>query len=105
MIVFFSLYRVLNNYIELYQAPFFGWITDLSAKDPYYVLPIIMGLAMLGQQLVAPTKDSRQRVAMLFLPFVLTALFMNFPAGMVLYWLSNNIFTMLEDKFRRTFFA
>jgi YidC/Oxa1 family membrane protein insertase len=103
--VFFSLYRVLSNYIELYQAPFFGWITDLSVKDPYYVLPILMGVAMFIQQVYTPTKDSRQRFIMLFMPFMVTAIFMNFPAGMVLYWAFNNIFTMMEDQLRRTFFA
>jgi YidC/Oxa1 family membrane protein insertase len=96
---------VLSNYIELYQAPFFGWITDLSVKDPYYVLPILMGVAMFIQQVYTPTKDSRQRFIMLFMPFMVTAIFMNFPAGMVLYWAFNNIFTMMEDQLRRTFFA
>ncbi|MBL4588099.1 membrane protein insertase YidC [Candidatus Babeliales bacterium] len=103
--VFFALQRALSNYIELYQAPFFGWITDLSVKDPYYVLPILVGLVMLIQQVYTPTKDPKQRFVMLFLPFVITAVFMNLSAGIVLYWLSNNIFTMMEDKFRRTFFA
>jgi YidC/Oxa1 family membrane protein insertase len=105
MPVFFSLYRVLSNYIGLYQAPFFGWLTDLSAKDPYYILPILMGVTMLMQQVITPVTDSRQRFISLFMPFLVTAIFINFPAGLVLYWLCNNVLTMAEDQIRKLFFA
>lgn len=105
MPIFFALYRVLSNYLALYQAPFVGWITDLSAKDPYYILPVLMGLTMLIQQLNTPVTDEKQRFVMLFMPLVLTAVFVNFPAGLVLYWFVNNLLSMFEDALRRRFFA
>ncbi|MCF7899060.1 YidC/Oxa1 family insertase periplasmic-domain containing protein [Candidatus Babeliales bacterium] len=101
MPILFALYRVLNGYLSLYQAPLFGWITDLSSKDPYYVLPILMGGSMILQQLMAPVTDSKQKVMMLFMPVVFTAIFINFPAGLVLYWLTNNLLTVGEDYLRK----
>lgn len=103
--ILFALYRVLGNYLSLYQAPFFGWITDLSAKDPYYVLPILMGATMLWQQRMSPVSDSKQRVMMMFLPIVMTAIFSNFPAGLVLYWFVNNFLTVMEDVLRKKVFS
>ncbi|MFA5075416.1 MAG: YidC/Oxa1 family insertase periplasmic-domain containing protein [Candidatus Babeliales bacterium] len=101
MPILFALYRVLNGYLSLYQAPLFGWITDLSSKDPYYVLPILMGGSMILQQLIAPVTDSKQKVMMLFMPIIFTAIFINFPAGLVLYWLTNNLLTVGEDYLRK----
>ena len=102
--ILFALYRVLNSYVELYQAPFFGWIHDLSAKDPYYILPILMGISMIVQQMITPVGDGKQRVAMLFMPVLLTAMFVNYPSGLVLYWLINNIVSFGEDALRKKFF-
>lgn len=101
MPILFALYRVLGNYLDLYQAPFFGWIIDLSAKDPYYVIPVLMGLTMLWQQAMTPSGDEKQKVMMYFVSIVMTVLFANFPVGLVLYWTMNNILTLMEDYFRK----
>ncbi|MFA6262888.1 MAG: membrane protein insertase YidC [Candidatus Babeliales bacterium] len=103
--ILFALYRVLNNYLDLYQAPFIGWITDLSAKDPYYVTPILMGLSMLWQQKVTPPADEKQRVIMIFMALLMTVVFAGFPAGLVLYWLINNVLSIGEDYVRKYFFS
>lgn len=101
MPILFALYRVLGNYLDLYQAPFFGWIIDLSAKDPYYVIPVLMGLTMLWQQAMTPSSDGKQKVMMYFVSIVMTVLFANFPVGLVLYWTMNNVITLMEDYFRK----
>jgi YidC/Oxa1 family membrane protein insertase len=89
--VFIALYYVLIESVQLRQAPFIFWIHDLSAKDPYYILPILMGCSMfLTQKLSSVSVDPNQAKMMLILPLVFTVLFANFPAGLVLYWLVNN---------------
>ncbi len=96
--VFFALYRVLLGSIELRHAPFMLWITDLSTKDPYYVTPLIMGVTMFLQQKMTPTNmDPTQEKIMLLMPVVFTFMFLNFPAGLVLYWLTNNLLTILQQ--------
>ncbi|MBM3887460.1 membrane protein insertase YidC, partial [Candidatus Dependentiae bacterium] len=105
MPILFALYRVLNSYLDLYQAPFVGWLIDLSSKDPYYVLPIAMGVSMIWQQKMTPMADEKQRVIMLFMAIVMTVVFANFPAGLVLYWLMNNLLTIAEDYVRKLFFS
>ena len=93
--VFIGLYNLLANTIELRQTPFFLWVTDLSIKDPYYVLPIIMGISMLIQQKMTPsTVDPTQAKIMLIMPVMFTFFFLNFPSGLVLYWLVNNVLTI-----------
>ncbi len=105
MPIMFALYKVLSGHIDLYQAPFFGWITDLSAKDPYYIIPILMGIAMFWQQMKAPILDEKQRFVMAIMPIVMTGLFAGFPAGLVLYWFMNgNILVIGEDYIRKIFF-
>ncbi len=99
--ILFALFRVLGNYINLYNAPFYGWIIDLSTKDPYYVLPILMGASMLWQQLMTPTTDEKQRVIMMFMTLVFTVFFAKAAAGLVLYWLVNNVVTIGEDYLRK----
>lgn len=95
MPVFVALFNILYMTIDLRQAPFFGWISDLSVQDPYYVLPIIMGITMVIQQKITPTTmDPTQAKIMLVLPVFMTFLFINFPAGLVLYWLTNNLLTI-----------
>lgn len=103
--VMYSLYDILNNSIQLYQAPFWGWIVDLSAKDPFYIIPILMGISMVWQQAMAPVNDEKQRVAMFFVSIVMTVVFAGLPVGLVLYWLVNNLLTIIEDYVRRWFFA
>jgi len=98
--VFIALYYVLLNSVELRQAPFVLWITDLSDKDPYYVLPVLMGISMWAQQKMNPTPpDPVQAKVMLAMPIVFTVLFLNFPAGLVLYWLVNNILSITQQWF------
>lgn len=96
--VFIALYYVLLESVELRQAPFMFWIKDLSSRDPYYVLPLIMGATMFLQQRMNPAPpDPMQAKVMMFMPLLFTALFLSFPAGLVLYWTANNIFSMLQQ--------
>ena len=98
MPVFLSLYWVLFESVELRQSPFFGWIRDLSVMDPYFVLPILMGVSMYFQmQLNPPPPDPMQARVMKFMPIVFTVMFLFFPAGLVLYWLVNNLLSMAQQ--------
>lgn len=98
--VFFALYKALMFSIELRHAPFMLWIQDLSAKDPYYVTPIIMGVTMVVQQRMTPSQmDPVQQKMMMALPVVFTFMFLNFPSGLVLYWLVNNILTIAQQAY------
>ncbi len=105
MPVFVALFNILYMTIDLRQAPFALWIKDLSAQDPYYVLPIIMGVTMVVQQKITPTTmDPTQAKIMLMLPAFMTFLFINFPAGLVLYWLTNNTLTIAQQVITDRFF-
>lgn len=96
--VFIALYWVLIESVELRHAPFILWIRDLSAPDPFYILPIIMGVTMLVQQkLNPPPPDPTQAKVMMMLPVVFTFLFLYFPAGLVLYWVVNNLLSVLQQ--------
>lgn len=96
--VFISLFNILYTTIDLREAPFFLWVQDLSEPDPFYVLPIVMGATMFLQQYTQPsTMDPTQSKIMLFLPIVYTFFFLNFPSGLVLYWLVNNILTITQQ--------
>ncbi|GAB4422682.1 MAG: membrane protein insertase YidC [Thermodesulfovibrionales bacterium] len=98
--VFFALYKVLMIAIELRGAPFMLWIKDLSAKDPYYILPIVMGVTMVIQQKMTPTSvDPKQNKIMMFMPVIFTFLFLNFASGLVLYWLVNNILSIAQQLY------
>jgi YidC/Oxa1 family membrane protein insertase len=84
--------------VELRQAPFIFWIQDLSVKDPYFILPILMGLTMLIQQkLSPPPPDPAQAKMMMFLPIIFTIFFATFPAGLVLYWITNSAVGVLQQ--------
>jgi len=96
--VFIALYWVLLESVELRQAPFALWIKDLSLQDPYYVLPILMGASMFGQQLLNPAPlDPMQQKIMMALPLVFTVFFLWFPSGLVLYWLVNNVLSIAQQ--------
>ncbi len=96
--VFIALYWVLIESVQLRQAPFMFWIHDLSQPDPYYVLPIIMGITMFVQQKLSPTPpDPMQAKIMLALPVVFTILFLHFPSGLMLYWIANNSLSILQQ--------
>jgi YidC/Oxa1 family membrane protein insertase len=96
--VFIALYWVLLGSVEMRNAPWIGWITDLSIKDPYFVLPLLMGVTMFVQTKLNPTPpDPIQAKVMLFLPIVFTGMFLFFPAGLVLYWVVNNILSIAQQ--------
>ena len=96
--VFIALYWVLLESVELRQAPFALWLKDLSLQDPYYVLPILMGASMFGQQLLNPAPlDPMQQKIMMALPLVFTIFFLWFPSGLVLYWLVNNVLSIAQQ--------
>lgn len=96
--VFIALYWVLLESVELRQAPFVFWLTDLSRADPFYVLPILMGASMFAQQFLNPTPlDAMQKNIMMSLPVVFTVFFLWFPSGLVLYWLVNNILSIAQQ--------
>ncbi len=106
MPVFVALFNILYMTIDLRQAPFMLWIQDLSAQDPYYVLPLIMGASMVIQQKITPTTmDPTQAKIMLVLPVFMTFLFVNFPAGLVLYWLTNNVLTITQQLLTERYFS
>jgi len=96
--VFIALYWVLLGTVEMRNAPWLGWITDLSVKDPYYVLPLIMGATMFIQTKLNPTPpDPIQAKVMLYMPVIFTVMFLWFPAGLVLYWTVNNILSIAQQ--------
>ncbi|MDR0454643.1 MAG: membrane protein insertase YidC [Deferribacteraceae bacterium] len=96
--VFFALYKTLLVSIELKGAPFFGWIIDLSAKDPYYITPILMGITMFLQQKMTPsTMDPMQQKIFLVMPVVFAFMCLNFPSGLVVYWLTNNVLSIAQQ--------
>ncbi|MEM8661660.1 MAG: membrane protein insertase YidC [Pseudomonadota bacterium] len=98
MPVFIALYWVLMESVELRQAPFFLWIKDLSVMDPYFVLPILMGVSMFFMQMLnPPPPDPMQAKIMKWLPVVFTFFFLWFPAGLVLYWVVNNLLSMAQQ--------
>jgi YidC/Oxa1 family membrane protein insertase len=92
MPVLFAFYSMLNGSIELRGAPFFGWLHDLSLKDPYYITPVLMGATMLWQQRMMPsTADPVQQKMFLLMPIVFTGMFLAAPSGLVVYWLVSNL--------------
>ena len=104
--VFFGLYQALLTSLALRHASFITyfpgtdviWLADLSAKDPLYITPIVMGLTMfLQQRMSPPPAEPMQRKIMMFLPLIFTVLFINFPSGLVLYWLVNNVLSILQQ--------
>ncbi len=100
MPVFFALYWVLLESVEMRQAPFFGWIHDLSVMDPYYVLPLLMGISMWFMQKlqpVSPTMDPMQQKMMQYMPVLMTVFFIWAPAGLVLYWFFNNLLSIAQQ--------
>ncbi|MBU6958215.1 membrane protein insertase YidC [Pseudomonas sp. CVAP len=98
MPVFLSLYWVLLESVEMRQAPFMLWITDLSIKDPFFILPIIMGATMFIQQQLNPTPpDPMQAKVMKLMPIIFTFFFLWFPAGLVLYWVVNNCLSITQQ--------
>lgn len=102
MPIFIALFNALRNSWELHGATWIFWIRDLSAKDPYYVLPLVMGgLMFLQSKLNPPAGDPTQQQVMMFMPIIFTFMFLNFPSGLVLYWLTNSLVsTVLQLAFK-----
>jgi YidC/Oxa1 family membrane protein insertase len=95
---FIAFYWVLLESVEMRQAPFMLWITDLSSRDPFFILPLLMGAAMFLQQKLNPAPpDPVQAKIMTFLPIMFTVFFAFFPAGLVLYWLTNSVLSILQQ--------
>jgi YidC/Oxa1 family membrane protein insertase len=96
--VFIALYWVLVESVQLRQAPFIFWIHDLTQHDPYYVLPLLMGISMFIQQrLNPPPPDPTQAKVMMLMPVIFTVMFANFPAGLMLYWFVNNTLSFMQQ--------
>jgi YidC/Oxa1 family membrane protein insertase len=105
--IFFAIYRVLLNAVELKHAPWIsGWIDDLSVMDPYFILPILMGATMFWQQHLTPSNftDPMQEKIMKFLPLIFTFFFITFPAGLTLYWFVNNLFSVAQQYYVNAIF-
>ena len=100
MPIFPALYYMLMSSVELRHAPFILWIHDLSAQDPYYILPILMGITMYFIQKMSPTTvtDPMQQKIMTFMPVIFTVFFLWFPAGLVLYYIVSNPVTILQQQ-------
>ena len=100
MPIFIALYWTFMEAVELRHAPFFGWIQDLSAQDPYYILPILMGGSMFLLQKMSPTAvaDPMQQKVVTFMPLIFMVFFLWFPAGLVLYWLVSNLITIAQQQ-------
>jgi YidC/Oxa1 family membrane protein insertase len=93
--IFFAFYSLLSTAVELWRSPWIGWIHDLTVADPYYVLPIVMGVSQVIQQrMTPPPPDPVQRKLMQFLPIVFTVFSLGFPSGLVIYWLTNNVLSI-----------
>ncbi len=100
MPIFLALYYMLVGSVELRHAPFVLWIKDLSDQDPYYILPILMGITMFFIQKMSPTtiNDSMQQKIMTFIPVIFTAFFLWFPSGLVLYYIISNLMTIIQQQ-------
>lgn len=105
--VFFAVYRVLQNAIELKGAPWIFWVHDLAIKDPYFILPVLMGITMFLHQRITPTSftDPMQEKIMKFLPLIFTFFFVSFPAGLTLYWFTNNLASIVQQFYVNKLFA
>ena len=98
MPVFIALYWTLLESVELRQASWLGWIHDLSQMDPYFILPLVMGASMFIQQTLNPTPpDPVQAKVMKLMPIIFTFFFLFFPAGLVLYWVTNNVLSIIQQ--------
>ena len=96
--VFLAFYWVLLESVEMRQAPFMLWIDDLSSRDPFFILPLIMGAAMFVQYKLNPTPpDPVQAKVFMFMPLIMTFMFAWFPAGLVLYWITNTVLSITQQ--------
>ena len=99
--VFIALYNVLSQSIELRHTPFYGWIRDLSAHDPLYVTPVLLGIGMYVQQKLTPVQpgmDKTQQKVMQMMPIIFSFMMISLPSGLVLYMLTNTIISILQQQ-------
>ena len=102
--IFIGFYNLLSHAIELRGQPWIFWIHDLSLKDPYYVTPLLMTVAMFVQQLITPsTADPAQKRMFMFMPLIFGWIFKEFPSGLVIYWLAQNVLTILQQVLMNKF--
>lgn len=94
--IFFALYEIFLNAVELKGASFL-WVPDLSMHDPTYIMPVLMGASMILQQKLTPTANPEQQKIFYIMAVVFTFMFATFPAGLVLYWLTNNLITAIQN--------
>jgi YidC/Oxa1 family membrane protein insertase len=101
MPIFLALYWMLMESVELRHAEFIFWITDLSSKDPYFLLPVLYGVSMFIMQKLTPTpsSDPMQQKILMWMPVFFSVLFVVFPSGLVLYWVINNIMQILQTLY------
>ena len=98
--IFFALFRMLGQSIDLYQAPFIFWIHDLSVKDPFYVLPVLVGIVFFVQQKVTPTTmDPAQAKIMQWMPIMFSFFMISLPSGLTLYTFVSTLFGILQQRF------
>jgi len=95
--IFFALYQVFITSIDFKNAPFILWIKDLSSKDPYFILPILMTLISLINSIIQPSVDKNSKMIGIIMSLIFLLIFLTFPAGLVLYWLSYSLFSILEQ--------
>lgn len=97
--IWFAFFQMLRSSVELFDQPFYGWITDLTLPDPYYVLPVLMGASMMIQQFFTPTPTDQPQMkyVMMAMPIFLTFIMLNMPSGLSLYILTNNLLTILQQ--------
>jgi YidC/Oxa1 family membrane protein insertase len=101
--IFFALYQVLITSIDFKNAPFILWIKDLSSKDPYFILPILMTLISLINSIIQPSADKNSKMIAIIISLIFLLIFLTFPAGLVLYWLSYSLFSILEQLIFKKF--
>ncbi len=102
MPVYIALYRTINSSVELFNQPLFGWVTDLTAKDPYYVLPLVLGGVMFAQQKLTPQAGgdpAQQKMMLYFMPILFTAMMLQLPSGLTLYILANTLLSVLQTLY------
>jgi YidC/Oxa1 family membrane protein insertase len=98
--VFFALYQVLGQSIELYRAPFIFWIHDLSVRDPFFVLPVLMGATMFAQQRLTPTAmDPQQAKILMWMPVIFSLFMISLPSGLTLYIFVSTLFAIIQQYF------
>jgi YidC/Oxa1 family membrane protein insertase len=98
MPIFFGFYQLLSNAVELWSQPWIGWIQDLTIKDPFYVLPLVMGATQFASTRMMPAPSNpTQRILITTMPIWFTIFSLGFPSGLVLYWLVNNVLTIVQQ--------